>query len=147
VNTKLVEMLCRRAISVTTAPGASVSSMIRILSPRDQRRRRSIPPELLPASTDLKASLKARSSPDTCNSTRRPTPEEYAWTDPGSSLLGQARRLFFVMADLAMSPLAPETVRRIDAPLEIERTINRQSAERAKQFTGTQRRWWTNAMD
>ncbi|MET4329258.1 RNA-directed DNA polymerase, partial [Bradyrhizobium sp. i1.15.2] len=30
-----------------------------------------------PASTDLKASLKARSSSDTCNSTRRPTPEEY----------------------------------------------------------------------
>src|ERR1700689_281372 len=44
VNTKLVEMPCRRAISVTTAPGASVSSMIRILSSRDQRRRRSTPP-------------------------------------------------------------------------------------------------------
>jgi hypothetical protein len=37
-------MPCRRAISVTTAPGASVSSMIRILSSRDQRRRRSTPP-------------------------------------------------------------------------------------------------------
>src|SRR5882757_1975427 len=47
VNTKLVAMPCRRAISVTTAPGASVSSMIRILSSRDQRRRRSTPPELL----------------------------------------------------------------------------------------------------
>ena len=44
VNTKLVAMPCRRAISVTTAPGASVSSMIRILSSRDQRRRRSTPP-------------------------------------------------------------------------------------------------------
>jgi hypothetical protein len=43
VNTKLVAMPCRRAISVT-APGASVSSMIRILSSRDQRRRRSTPP-------------------------------------------------------------------------------------------------------
>src|SRR5271170_163176 len=37
-------MPCLRAISVTTAPGASVSSMIRILSSRDQRRRRSTPP-------------------------------------------------------------------------------------------------------
>jgi hypothetical protein len=34
VNTKLVEMPCRRAISVTTAPGASVSSMIRISARR-----------------------------------------------------------------------------------------------------------------
>src|SRR6267378_1282148 len=42
-------------------------------------------PELLPASTDLKASLKARSSPDTCNSTRRPTPEEYAVSDQPSN--------------------------------------------------------------
>src|ERR1700726_51380 len=57
-----------------------------------------------------------------------------------------ARRPFFVMADLAenarrkaqgkkpavISPLALETVRRIDALFEIERTINGQSAERRK---------------
>jgi len=52
-------MPCRRAISVTTAPGANVSSMIRILSSRDQRRRRSTPPRTSTASTDLNASLKA----------------------------------------------------------------------------------------
>lgn len=44
VNTKLVAMPCLRAISATTAPGASVSSTIRIFASRDQRRRRSIPP-------------------------------------------------------------------------------------------------------
>ena len=57
-----------------------------------------------------------------------------------------ARRPFFVMADLAenarrkaqgnkpavISPLALETVRRIDALFEIERTINGQSAEKRK---------------
>ena len=57
-----------------------------------------------------------------------------------------ARRPFFVMADLAenarrkaqgkkpavISPLALETVRRIDALFEIERTINGQSAERRR---------------
>ena len=57
-----------------------------------------------------------------------------------------ARRPFFVMADLAenarrkaqgktpavISPLALETVRRIDALFDIERTINGQSAERRK---------------
>jgi transposase len=57
-----------------------------------------------------------------------------------------ARRPFFVMADLAenarrkaqgktpavLSPLALETVRRIDALFDIERTINGQSAERRK---------------
>src|SRR5665213_1412979 len=57
-----------------------------------------------------------------------------------------ARRPFFVMADLAenarrkaqgnepavISPLALETVRRIDALFEIERAINGQSAERRK---------------
>jgi hypothetical protein len=57
-----------------------------------------------------------------------------------------ARRPFFVMADLAenarrkaqgkkpaaISPLAMESVRRIDALFDIERTINGQSAERRK---------------
>src|SRR5205823_10801859 len=57
-----------------------------------------------------------------------------------------ARRPVFVMADLAenarrkdqgkkpavISPLALEAVRRIDALFEIERAINRQSAERRK---------------
>src|SRR5471030_2607731 len=57
-----------------------------------------------------------------------------------------ARRPFFVMADLAenarrkaqgkkpaaISPLAMEAVRRIDALFDIERTINGQSAERRK---------------
>ena len=57
-----------------------------------------------------------------------------------------ARRPFFVMADLAenarrkaqgktpavISPLAQETVRRIDALFDIERTINGQRAERRK---------------
>ena len=57
-----------------------------------------------------------------------------------------ARRPFFVMADLAenarrkaqgkkpavISPLALETVRRIDALFEIERTINGQSAEKRR---------------
>jgi transposase len=69
---------------------------------------------------------------------------------PGSILEAacwvHARRPFFVMADLAenarrkaqgkkpavISPLALETVRRIDALFEIERTINGQSAERRK---------------
>jgi transposase len=56
-----------------------------------------------------------------------------------------ARRPFFVMADIAanarrraqgktavLSPLALEMVRRIDALFEIERSINRQSAERRR---------------
>jgi hypothetical protein len=43
-HTEDVAFFNRRAISVTTAPDASVSSMIRILSSRDQRRRRSTPP-------------------------------------------------------------------------------------------------------
>jgi hypothetical protein len=41
VNTTLAAIPLRRATSVTFAPGASVSSMIRILSSCDQRRRRS----------------------------------------------------------------------------------------------------------
>ena len=63
-----------------------------------------------------------------------------SWRRPVGCTL---RRPFFVMADLAenarrkaqgnkpavISPLALETVRRIDALFEIERTINGQSAE------------------
>jgi hypothetical protein len=43
VNTTLAATPLRRATSVTFAPGANVSSTIRILSSCDQRRRRSTP--------------------------------------------------------------------------------------------------------
>jgi FkbM family methyltransferase len=69
------------AISVTTAPGTKVSSIIRIFSSRDQRdvgaQRRS---ELQPASTDLKASLKAIYFVSACHWTRRFSPEAYVRT-------------------------------------------------------------------
>jgi transposase len=71
---------------------------------------------------------------------RKPSPilEAACWV--------HARRPFFVMADLAanarrkaqgktvgvISPLALEAVRRIDALFEIERSINRQSAEQRR---------------
>ncbi|WP_246735053.1 hypothetical protein [Bradyrhizobium sp. S69] len=45
VNTTLAATPLRRATSVTFAPGSNVSSTIRALSSRDQRRRRSNPPK------------------------------------------------------------------------------------------------------
>lgn len=44
VNTTLAAPPLRRATSATLAPDTSVSSTIRVLSSRDQRRRRSKPP-------------------------------------------------------------------------------------------------------
>jgi hypothetical protein len=61
VNTKLAAIPCRRAISVTTAPGAGVSSMIRIFAARPTIATLNSAQNfyLLPASTDLKVSHKA----------------------------------------------------------------------------------------
>ena len=73
VNSRLAEIPWRRATSDTFAPGASVSSMMRALSSRDQRRRRSRQ-ELQPASVDLKASLKVTRLAGRPNSTRRFSP-------------------------------------------------------------------------
>lgn len=42
VNTKRVAMPCRRPISVTTAPGAGVSSMIRVTSDDDAQLRQNL---------------------------------------------------------------------------------------------------------
>ena len=73
-------------------------------------------------------------------------PDRQPWPIQEAACWVHARRPFFVMADLAenarrqaqgkttaaISPLALEAVRRIDALFEIERTINGQSAEQRR---------------
>lgn len=72
----------RRAFTHRTPRGLldSISLMVAwFLSSRDQRRRRSTPPRTSTASTDFETSLKARSSPDTCNRTKAAHPAGIPW--------------------------------------------------------------------
>ncbi|MGY3488025.1 hypothetical protein ACVW1C_005908 [Bradyrhizobium sp. USDA 4011] len=83
VNTRLAATPLRRATSVTFAPGANVSSTIRALSSRDQRRRRSC--KLSNGSRSWPISLRSMLS---CTGTSKPErPQLGAYSSASRSLL------------------------------------------------------------